>query len=130
MSAKPRISGSGHGEQLSRKAESFCVALLACASVQQAAASVGVAESTGHRWLKDAGFQELYRQARRDALNAATSRLQASAGIAVTALVEVAAHGERDSDRVAAARTILESSLKTFELHDLAERIQQLETTR
>jgi hypothetical protein len=49
---------SGHGEKFGRKKESAIGALLACATLTEAAASCGVGDSTLRRWLHDEGFAQ------------------------------------------------------------------------
>jgi hypothetical protein len=60
----------------------------------------------------------------------AMSQLQANCGVAARVLREVAEDASvLASSRVAAAKTILELSIKGVELSDLAERIERLEET-
>jgi hypothetical protein len=124
MPSPPR----GHGQQLSRKQEHLIAALLTCDSITAAAARGGVGIPTVHRWLKEASFQEAYREAKRAVVTQAITQVQQAAGEAVETLRAVM----RDLDtpasaRVSAARTILDTAVKAVELEDLAARIAALE---
>lgn len=110
------------------KYESLLVALLNCADIQTAAKQAGISETTAYRWLKQDDFQELYRQAKREAVAQAVSRLQQKSSAAVEVLTEVAEDKEAPaSSRVSAAKTIIEMALKAVELEDIVKRIEQLE---
>jgi hypothetical protein len=64
-----------------------------------------------HRWLRLPGFQKAYRQARRQLVEGAISRIQAGTGQAVDTLLTVATNGKKDSDRVRAAGLLLDHAL-------------------
>ena len=120
----------GHGEKWSRKKDQAIIALLSHSSIEQAARAVGVGVATLWRWLQRADFQEEYRKARRDAVGRAVGQLQQACAKAVQALEEIAAKQDAPaSARVAAARVILETSIKAIELQDLQARIEALENT-
>ena len=121
---------SGHGQKLTRKQDQAIVALLVEPTIGKAAANVGVAERTLLRWLKDAGFHEAYRAARREAVSRAIGLLQKAAILAVGALVNIMRNTEAPaSSRVTAARTVLDAAMRGIELEDLEDRISGLETT-
>jgi hypothetical protein len=101
--------------------------MLLHANVQAAAKSVGVSYTTAWRWLQDPTVIGWLREARKDAMKAAMSRLQQTALGAVDCLCEVQSKAESESARVSAARTILEQALRTVELEDIEERIEKLE---
>jgi hypothetical protein len=119
---------TGHGEKQSRKAEQALAALLTEPTITAAAAAAGVAEKTLRRWLREQGFATAFRVARREVTLQAGARLQSAAGEAVGALQSVMGDtGAPPAARVSAARTILELSLRSLELEDLAERLEVLE---
>lgn len=107
---------SGHGQKRSRKQEATIAALLGEPTHAAAAAKAGVSEATIARWLKDAGFQAAYRQARRDVLRGAVERLQTATGQAVEALIRIVSTAEKDSDRVRAAALILDHARRGLDL--------------
>ncbi|MGD0231535.1 MAG: hypothetical protein ABSC19_14460 [Syntrophorhabdales bacterium] len=118
----------GHGEKFSRKREAAIIALLAEPTIEKAATACGIGEATLRRWLKDPAFQERYRAARRESLQAVMNRLQQIAGEAVETLREVAGNKQAPaSSRVAAARVVLETVVKTVELQEIEQRLKELE---
>lgn len=118
----------GHGEKLSRKQEQAIAALLTYPTIEQAAKAVGVGETTLWRWLQDEDFQELYRQAKREVVSQAITRLQQASCEAVEALREIINNAEAPAHaRVSAAKAVLEAAQKGVENEDLAQRIKALE---
>ena len=119
---------TGHGEKLSRKQEQAITALVLCASLTEAAAQCGLAEVTLRRWLKQDGFQQAYRDARRQVVQQAIVQVQRATGEAVETLRGVMQGTDAPaSAKVSAAKTILETALKAVELEDLEGRIAALE---
>lgn len=103
-------------------------ALMAGASVTDAAQQAGVSERTLYRYLADSTFDAAYRAARRRAVGQATTKLQQIAGEAVEMLRAVMTDTEAsDRARVAAASKILDLAYKAVELDDLESRIKALE---
>ena len=104
--------------------------LLSGDTIDGAATSAGVAASTVHAWFKQDEFKATYRDARRDVVTQATAMLQGACGAAVGTLRGIAEDGDAPaSSRVSAAKAILEMSIKSIELDDLAQRIEALEST-
>ena len=119
--------GGGHGERLSRSVELTIAALLEEPTMREAAARVGVSESTLGRWLADPHFAEAYQEARRRVLEAALARLSMVAGRAIETLVRILDSGSPNA-AVRAAGLILDHAEKTAELLDLGERVRRLES--
>jgi hypothetical protein len=104
------------------------IALLAEPTLKAAAASASVSETTLWRWLRDPTFKGAYRQARREALDRATTRLAALVEKAVEALGEIVADPTVSPHvRVSAASRIVEFALKAAELEDVQTRLEKLE---
>jgi hypothetical protein len=101
----------GHGQKSTRKQEALIAALLTEPTHAAAAAKAGVSVATLHRWLHLPQFQAIYRQARRELVEAAVGRIQAATGQAVDTLVAVAKDGAKDGDRVRAAVALLDHAL-------------------
>ena len=102
--------------------------MLSCPTIAHAARTAGIAEVTAGRWLKDATFQEAYRDARRAVVQHAITQVQQATGEAVETLRSVMQDSESPaSARVSAAKTILETALKGIEIDDLEVRIAALE---
>ena len=118
----------GHGEKLSRKQEQAIIALLQMPTIGEAAKAAGIGESTLGRWLQNDEFQERYREAKRQAVAQAVTRLQQVCSEATEALRGVLNDTEAPaSSRVSAAKTVLEMAIKGVELEDLAGRVDKLE---
>jgi len=118
----------GHGQKLSRKQEQAVMALLTSGTIREAAAEVGVAESTIFRWMQMPQFEELYREARHRALGQTIARLQQATTEAVDTLRDVMGDEEAASNsRVTAAKAVLEMAFKAYELEDLAQQVKELE---
>ncbi len=113
---------------MNEKQEKAIPALLACSTLAEAAAAVGVTQRTLHNWLNDESFANEYRRARWTAASQAIARLQAIASEAAEALKDVYSDkGNPASARVSAARCVLELSIKAVELENLEARITALE---
>jgi len=118
----------GHGEKWSRKKDAAIVALVTEPTIADAAKKAGISHATLHRWLQIKDFKDAYREAKREAVSAAISRLQRTATEAVDALRDVMNDAESPANaRVSAARAILELAIKAIELEDLEARVEQLE---
>src|SRR5712691_4010425 len=118
----------GHGKKLSRKQDAFISALLLAPRLADAAHTAGIGEVTAWRWLKDATFQQAYREARRAVVQHAIANVQKATSEAVETLRSVMQDDENPaSARVSAAKAILETAVKAVELEDLEARIAALE---
>ena len=118
----------GHGEKWSRKKDAAILALVTEPTIADAAKKAGISHATLHRWLQIKDFKDAYREAKREAVSAAISRLQQTATEAVDALRDVMNDTESPaSARVSAARSILEIAIKAVELEDFERRLEALE---
>ncbi len=111
------------------KQEKLLAALLESPTIQSAASSAGVSESTALRYMKEPDFITAYRDARREVVSHSITSLQAACSNAVATLCAVCDDPEAPaSSRVTAAKAILETSLRAVEIDDLAARVDMLET--
>jgi uncharacterized protein YggE len=118
----------GNGEKFSRKQDAFLGALLSEPTIYAAAQRVGINETTGHRWLKDPAFNQMYREAKRQIVDHAIAQAQRSASEAVETLRAVMANEEAPaSARVSASKTMLDFALKVGTVEDLEARLAALE---
>ncbi len=101
-------------------------ALLASASITDAAQKCGLSEKTLRRYLDDADFQKEFRAARRVVFEQNIVRLQSLHAGAVDTL-ERNLNCENPSVEVRSAQIIIEGSRKDFETLDILERIERLE---
>jgi heterodisulfide reductase subunit C len=119
---------AGHGEKLTRKQEQAISCLLEQATLKDAAVACGIGEMTLRRWLQQPGFQEHYRQAKRQVVEQAITSVQKATEEAVGVLKEIMNDKEAPtSSRVSAAKTILETAIKAVELEDIMTRLDALE---
>ena len=114
--------------KLTQKQEQLIAALLTAPSIEAAAKQTGINPVTAWRWMKQPTFQAAYRDAKRELVLHATTLLQRFSSTAVSTLASIMVDTNAPaSSRVAAARTVLEMSLRGVELEDLATRIAALE---
>jgi hypothetical protein len=116
----------GHGEKQSRRQEAAIAALLSEPTVEAAAKKAKVGYRTLRVWLKDPAFNREYREARRQIVEEAVSRLQQTTLMAVLTLYRNLTCGNPGTE-VRAAQVILEQSVKAVELMDLEQRVEELE---
>lgn len=115
-------------DKLNAKQHRAISGLLSEPSIRQAAKVADVPEKTLFNWLKNGEFSEAYRAARRESVQQATARLQYASSAAVSILCQLMTHETvHASIRLSAAKTILELSIKTLEIDDLAARLDALE---
>src|SRR5215470_10392529 len=105
--------------------EKAVAALLETATVEQAAARAGVGLRTLKRYLADPDFLRLYREARRQIVEGAVSRLQQLCLQAVLALHRNLTCGHPAAE-IRAAATVLDQGLRGVELLDLAAQVDDL----
>lgn len=111
-----------------RRKENFLETLLVEPDVRTAAKAAGISEATAYRWLADPDFSARYKEMRRKAFDTVIVRVQSIAAQAVETLRSVAAdEAALPSSRVAAAKTILDISLKLREQDEFDSRLKVLE---
>jgi DNA-binding MurR/RpiR family transcriptional regulator len=123
-----RLQMKGHGSKYPQKREQAVAALLAHSTIGEAAGAVGVSEVTMWRWLQEEEFQTAYREAKKQIVQQAVTRIQQVTGEAVDTLREIMLDPKKPAtSRVTAARTILNMAVKAVELDDLERRIEEIE---
>ena len=113
---------------LTPRQKRFVAALGTSDSIRDAAAAVGIAESTAWRWLRLGDVRAEIRKRQDDILAAVTSGIIGDMTEARVALRSVL----RDklaspSQRVAAARALLDAGMRLFEALTLSDRLAALE---
>jgi hypothetical protein len=116
---------AGTGELTPKQERAVC-ALLRHGSIRKAAPAVPVNEKTLRLWLKQPAFVTAYREARRQAVEAALGLLQRDAVRAARALRRNLRCG-KPGDEIRAALGILGTAVKAVELLDMEERLAALE---
>jgi hypothetical protein len=101
---------------------------LACgATVEAAARSAGISESTVYRRLRQPAFSQRLQEVRADMVQRTSAMLTASGMEAVKTLLALQQASTPASMRLGAARAILEIGLKVREVADLERRLSALE---
>ena len=127
LNRDPEIPGIARSELPLRQLR-VVDALLIEPTIAKAAKRVGVNERTVRKWMKGPAFQRALDEARREAFAESLARLLAGAGAAVEALHRVLEDERaRPSDKVSAARTLLDHAHRAEEALDVRERIAALE---
>lgn len=116
-------------QQLTAKQEKAIPALLSEVTFAAAAAKLGITERTLYTWLNEPAFKEAYRVACRASVQQVIAQLQNASNNALSVLLEIMNDKkEKASIRLTAAKTLLENGIKAFELEDLAQRVEALES--
>jgi DNA-binding MurR/RpiR family transcriptional regulator len=106
--------------------EKVLVALIETSSIREAAKKSGIGEATVYRFLQDKEFLAEYRNARRQTVEAAISKMQNAAGEAVDRLKELQ-YCENPAVAARCAQIIFENSIKGMEMTDVLNRLEELE---
>jgi len=111
--AEPQKRKRGRPKGTTNKARMYdrgVIALMSCATVEQAASQLSITRQTLFNWLKDPEFLDKLDEARRMALGQAMIVLSAAAGGAVQTLIEIA----HDKNQPGSTRTAAANSLITI----------------
>lgn len=100
--------------------------LLRCGTIAEAAAACRVTARTLFRWLNQPDFANAYREARMRTVETSISELQTATSEAVDTLRRNLSC-ENPHAEIAAAKAIIEFSLKGIELADMVARLERLE---
>ncbi len=106
--------------------ERLLVALIETSSIRAAAEKSGIAESTVYRYLQDKDFLAEYRNARRQTVESAISKMQNAASEAVDRLKELQ-YCENPAVGARCAQIIFENSIKGMEMIDILQRLEAIE---
>lgn len=116
-------------QELTAKQEKAIAALLSEVTFAAAATKLGISERTLYTWLNEPAFKEAYRVACRASVQQVIVQLQNASNNALSVLLEIMNDKkEKASTRLTAAKTLLERGIKAFELEDLAQRVEVLES--
>lgn len=103
-------------------------ALIATPTLKDAAFSSGVSVKTLQRWLDDPGFVNQVKAAQDEILEGTTRIVAAAASRAVATLQGIMEDaGNPSGARVSAARTLLDTSMRIFELQNIQRRLEAIE---
>jgi hypothetical protein len=107
--------------------EKLIIELASGSSWERTAAACGCSERTIARRLKDPKFRAALDDARRRLFEAAFSRVVAAGQAAASTLISLLSRETPPAVRLGASRTLLESSCRFRETHELEERLRALE---
>lgn len=111
-----------------RLRERVIAALMSCRTVKDAALECRVSERSIQRWLKEPGFQEVYRSAQSEYLEGAINQLRCAGFDAAQRLHKIILDESAPLPSVVSASArLLELLLKSVEIQDLAKRLDRLE---
>jgi hypothetical protein len=110
------------------KRDALLIAQLAAGnSHEKVAAAVGCCTMTITRRLRDPNFRAALDEARRQLFESAFSRVTAAGQAAASTLISLLGRETPPAVRLGASRTLLETSCKFRETHELEERLRALE---
>jgi len=101
-------------------------AILDTESMEAAARLAHVGRTTLYAWLREPAFRAELKRRQNEIFDAALARLKSLVGNAVNGLGELV-KAESESVKRAACRDILDAALKVKELHEIDERLTEIE---
>lgn len=114
--------------KLTLKQEKAILCLLSSTSNEEVAAAAGISRITLWRWQQQPEFQEKMNEAKQKAIEDAARMIQCASAKAASILIAIANdQSAHSAHRVAAAKAILNYSMKIREQKDLKEEMPRLE---
>jgi len=110
-----------------RKADRLICALLVSDSIEDACKLSRIPRSTASRTMANPEFKKNYLAARRTALDAACTGLNAAVAESLTALRAIVTGGLSEAARVSAARSLLEFAERSLTLGEIENRLCAVE---
>lgn len=116
---------------INEKQKRVLAALMTNRTVESAAKAAGVSSKTVRRYLQDPEFLASYQSAVDGVMERATKQLQGSLTAAIERLGRIV-RNDNDSSQahIAAARALLDFTLRFTELNDVLTKLEQLEAWR
>lgn len=113
-----------------KNAEKAMAALLSSDTQAEAAAKCGISDRTLRGYLADPSFNAEYNRQKRQLVSDATRQIQSSYQSAIRALRNIVESGHSSaSEKISAARVLLEYGIKFTETNDIITRLEDLERT-
>lgn len=125
MTTKGRDPRAHPGKKVG-KIDQFISALVSQPTIELAAKAVEISPTTAYRWLRDPKIAERRREAAREASRHAQTRLREAMCRAVDRLRQIVDDAESEAVQVSACRAVLDFNLKSAEIEDLQEQINEL----
>jgi hypothetical protein len=111
---------------MSAKKDIFTTALLSGLSISAAAKEAGISATWAHRLLNN-GLREKIDQYRRELFTANLNKLENALSKAIDTLETLMGEDTPPPQRLGAAKTLIEQTIKLFELRDIESRLKKLE---
>lgn len=126
MGCKVLICPQKGGIPIDAKKQKALAALMSSPTKDAAAKKAGISTKTMTRYLQDDEFSAAYKKAAADLVDSATKQMQQSLASAVARLrIIVSSNQEATTNQIAAARTLLEYSLKFTEFNDILKILEE-----
>ena len=103
-------------------------ALFTESTIKLAYQKAGVSVATGDRYRRETTFKKEYDKRKRYLINATSDRLRALSSQAVNTLKEVLNNPDAsDSDRIRAAKVVLDTTYRNVDLEEIRNQVEKLE---
>ena len=110
------------------KEQKFLYALLESRTIREACKKAGISVTTGTRYRKSPEFQRAYKQAKRELIESANNQLRGLTVQAVKTLKDVLSSKKSSTtEKIRAAKIVLDSSFHIQEIDDIVKRLDSLE---
>jgi cytosine/adenosine deaminase-related metal-dependent hydrolase len=114
--------------EITSKQERAILAMLTLPTIKDAATQANVTEQTLHRWLKEDAFHSAYLRAHREAYQQAVAFAQKKVSEATQTLCTVMNNTDaKGSERVSAAKAIMDFATRGIEIEDHEQRLKEIE---
>lgn len=110
------------------KEQKFLYALLESRTIREACKKADISVTTGNRYRKSPEFQRAYKQAKRELIESANNQLRGLTVQAVETLKNVLSSKKSSTtEKIRAAKIVLDSSFHIQEVDDIIKRLDSLE---
>ncbi len=120
---------SVQGKLLTHRQQLAITQILSSPSLEEARRRIKAAKGTFYGWLKEPAFHSELTHQRQAVVEQAFDRLKVGLTQAVEKLLELLQTKGQLGIQLRAAQTLLDQGIKTVELQDLAQRVEELERT-
>lgn len=111
------------------KEQKFLYALLESETIRDACEKANISVTTGNRYRKQPEFQRAYTEAKRELIESADNQLRGLAVQAVKTLKNVLSSKKSSTtEKIRAAKIVLDSSFHIQEVDDIVKRLDKLES--
>jgi len=113
---------------MSQHQQRFIQALLACGNISKAAEAVGITRRTAYRYMNDENVRQMLMELQQETLRAVCQKALDEMVRALVVLVDIASDATVPAQaRVSAAKSIIDTATKLYDVANLTERVRALE---